>query len=69
MIYSLPNPEHRNYENAGGQLYKAVRKLEFGGQAFDPGTTLPFDGAGGTAYSDDYRMMIFFEQGWVDPIN
>lgn len=70
MIYSLATPEHRNYEIKGGQLYKAVRpNLEYKGTVYNPGTTIPYDGPGGTSYSDDALMESYFNSGWIDPIS
>ncbi len=68
MIYSLPAPQYRNYEPNGGQLYKAMQaNLAYRGSVYNPGTTIPFDGGGGTYYSDDALMEVFFNAGMVDP--
>jgi hypothetical protein len=70
MIYSLPTPEHRNYEPKGGQLYKALRgRLEYKGTVYNAGDTIPYDATGGTVYSDDALMEIYFNQAWIDPVS
>lgn len=66
MIYSLADPEYRNYEPEGGQLYLAVRdNLEYQGVTYNSGDTIPFDED--ARYSDDYLMEEYFNQGWIDP--
>jgi len=70
MIYTLSPPQYRNYEVRGGQLYKVIRvTLEYMGTVYQRGQTIPFDGGGGTYYSDDWLMRRYFEQGFVDPVN
>ena len=70
LIYSLPTPEHRNYEPKGGQIYKAVRShLEYQGTIYNFDDTIPYDALGGTVYSDDALMEMYFNQGWIDPVS
>ena len=59
--------EYRNYEPHGGQLYKTNRALEYEGTTYADGDTIPFNNGGGTAYTNDYLMEIFFNAGMVDP--
>jgi hypothetical protein len=68
MIYSLPTPEYRNYEAKGGQLYLAVQSnLEYAGNIYTVGETIPFDGAG--VYANDALMEVYFNAGMIDPID
>lgn len=68
LIYSLPVPAYRNFEPAGGALYVAVRAVDYAGTRYAPGTTIPFDAAGGTRYTNDDLMERFFNSGDVDPV-
>ena len=68
MIYSLSPPQYRNYEPKGGQLYNAVQHdLEYAGVTYQKGQTIPFDGGGGTHYSNDSLMEVYFNAGVIDP--
>jgi len=61
-------PQYRNYERNGGQLYLVVRpQLQWAGVTYTRGQTINYDSAGGTKYSNDALMEIYFNQGWVDP--
>jgi hypothetical protein len=68
MIYSLATPQYRNYDPHGGQLYNAVRSTyEYQGVIYDAGQTIPFDGGGGTFYTNDAQLERDFNAGLIDP--
>lgn len=71
MIYSLPSPEYRNFEQVG-QLYQAISpNLEYNYVVYANGQTIPFDGGGSpkTFYTNTALLEIYFNAGMIDPIN
>jgi hypothetical protein len=71
LVWSLtPQPQERAYQPHGGQLYKTMSaKLRYAGSEYSRGATIPYDGGGGTVYSNDFWMGRLFRSGFVDPVN
>lgn len=75
MIRSLPDPEMRNFEVNGQQLYKVAvgravpMSYTYGGLVFNQGDTIPYDAWGGTRYSNAEQLERDFNTGWVDPVD
>jgi uncharacterized protein YkuJ len=74
LIYSLPEPEYRNFEVNGQQLYRVVTAYtySYAGSIYPIETTIPFDSVdinGAPIYSNAEQLERDFNQAWIDPID
>lgn len=68
LVCSLATPAYRNFEPNGGQLYKVMRPVyEYAGTTYHAGDVIPFDGGGGTYYTNDAQIERDFNSGDLDP--